>query len=65
MTARPEGPWHALLEASRPERARLRAFVLRAVEDLARSTAYGAAALGTCNVAPPVAVARTTNERGD
>ncbi len=62
------GAWAGLVEASRPERARLRALVARAVEDLARGTALGAAALGACSVMPSVAgltAVRETSERGE
>lgn len=62
------GVWAGLLEASRPERERVRALVARAVEDLARGTALGAAALGACSVMPSAAgltAARPTSERGE
>lgn len=61
------GAWSGLLDASRPERDRLRTLVVRAVEDLARGTALGAAALGTCSVMPSAAglAPTTTSERGE
>lgn len=62
------GAWAGLLEASRPERDRLRSFVARVVGDLARGTALGAAALGACSVMPSVAgltAAQPTSERGE
>lgn len=65
MTAQGSSAWRGLLDASRPERARLRELVVKAMEDLARSTAQGAVALGTCNVAPSFAQVQTTSERGD
>lgn len=65
MTPPVRGAWHGLLDASRPERARLRAMLGRAIDDLARITAHGAVALGTCNVTPSAALLQTTRERGD
>lgn len=69
MTAlRPgRGVWRGLVEASRPERAMLSQLVMRAVQDLARGTALGAAALGTCSVMPSAAglAPMHTSERGE
>lgn len=44
-----------LLDASRPERQRLQAFLVRSVLDLGRATALGAAALGASTTLPSVA----------